>query len=116
MNRDRPKEVKCPRVVVETYKDEKTGDQKKRSYVRGRPLGKGGFAVVYSMQDPSTGESFAAKARLYSRRSHYATLRARRAPFLKKTDFFVRVCCRICICCSLPKFARYATSLHLITR
>eukprot|EP00982_Pelagococcus_subviridis_P006410 30101-Pelagococcus_subviridis.AAC.2 len=79
LNRDRPKEVKCPRVVVETYKDEKTGDQKKRSYVRGRPLGKGGFAVVYSMQDPSTGESFAAKARLYSRRSHYATLRALRA-------------------------------------
>lgn len=89
LNRDRPKEVKCPRVVVETYKDEKTGDQKKRSYVRGRPLGKGGFAVVYSMQDPSTGESFAAKARLYSRRSHYATPRARRAPFLK-TDGLLR--------------------------
>ena len=81
--------MKCPRVVVETYKDEKTGDQKKRSYVRGRPLGKGGFAVVYSMQDPSTGESFAAKARLYSHRSHYATPRARRAPFLK-TDGLLR--------------------------
>ena len=59
--RDRPKEVKCPRVVTETYKDARTGETRTRSYVRGRPLGKGGFAVVYSMQDPSTGESFAAK-------------------------------------------------------
>ena len=59
--RDRPKEVKCPRVVTETYKDARSGETRTRSYVRGRPLGKGGFAVVYSMQDPSTGESFAAK-------------------------------------------------------
>ena len=60
-DRDRPKEVKCPRVVTETYKDARTGETRTRSYVRGRPLGKGGFAVVYSVQDPSTGESFAAK-------------------------------------------------------
>ena len=58
--RDRPKEVKCPRVVTERFKDE-SGETRVRTYVRGRPLGKGGFAVVYSMQDPSTGESFAAK-------------------------------------------------------
>ena len=57
---DRPKEVKCPRVVTERYLDD-AGETKTRTYVRGRPLGKGGFAVVYSMQDPSTGESFAAK-------------------------------------------------------
>lgn len=53
--------MKCPRVVTETYKDARTGEMRTRSYVRGRPLGKGGFAVVFSMQDPSTGESFAAK-------------------------------------------------------
>ncbi len=53
--------MKCPRVVTETYKDARSGETRTRSYVRGRPLGKGGFAVVYSMQDPSTGESFAAK-------------------------------------------------------
>jgi|TARA_B110000977_G_scaffold48982_1_gene66506 polo-like kinase 1 len=58
---NRTKEVKCPRVVVETYTCPKTNEQLSRSYVRGRPLGKGGFAVVYSMNDPSTGESFAAK-------------------------------------------------------
>lgn len=58
--RDRPKEVKCPRIVTEHFKDE-SGESRTRTYVRGRPLGKGGFAVVYSMQDPSTGESFAAK-------------------------------------------------------
>ena len=48
-------------MVTETYKDARTGEMRTRSYVRGRPLGKGGFAVVFSMQDPSTGESFAAK-------------------------------------------------------
>ena len=52
--------MKCPRVVTERYLDD-AGETKTRTYVRGRPLGKGGFAVVYSMQDPSTGESFAAK-------------------------------------------------------
>ena len=52
--------MKCPRVVTERYRDD-AGETKTRTYVRGRPLGKGGFAVVYSMQDPSTGESFAAK-------------------------------------------------------
>ena len=57
-DRDRPKEVKCPRIVTETYRDD-AGETRVRTYVRGRPLGKGGFAVVYSMQDPSTGESFA---------------------------------------------------------
>ena len=58
---DRPKEVKCPRIVTERYKCARTGETKTRTYVRGRPLGKGGFAVVYGMQDPSTGENFAAK-------------------------------------------------------
>ena len=60
-DRDRPKEVKCPRIVTETYRDD-AGETRVRTYVRGRPLGKGGFAVVYSMQDPSTGESFAVRA------------------------------------------------------
>ena len=53
--------MKCPRIVTERYKCARTGETKTRTYVRGRPLGKGGFAVVYGMQDPSTGENFAAK-------------------------------------------------------
>ena len=48
-------------ALLGANKDARTGEMRTRSYVRGRPLGKGGFAVVFSMQDPSTGESFAAK-------------------------------------------------------
>jgi hypothetical protein len=44
--------------VTETFGEE-AGEPRVRTYVRGRPMGKGGFAVVYSMQDPSTGRDAA---------------------------------------------------------
>ena len=57
---NRPREVKCPRVITEEVKDDR-GATSTRTYVRGRPLGKGGFAVVYAVQDAASGVSYAAK-------------------------------------------------------
>ena len=83
--------MKCPRIVTENFKDE-AGETRVRTYVRGRPLGKGGFAVVYSMQDPSTGRG--GWIRVRSTTKHTVILQSKRnstddsryGPCIKQTD------------------------------
>jgi polo-like kinase 1 len=52
--------VRCPRVITEYY-DGGDGAKRARRYIRGRALGKGGFAVVFAVQEAATGRSFACK-------------------------------------------------------
>ena len=49
-----------PSVLVETYYNS-MGEECQRRWIRGRFLGKGGFAEVYDITDSETGEHFAGK-------------------------------------------------------
>ena len=55
-------EAVCPDVVVDETHRSGSGAFPRR-YRRGRFLGKGGFAVVYELQDELTGEVVAGKVR-----------------------------------------------------
>ena len=56
-------EATCPQLVVEERVMADGHAAKPRQYVRGRFLGKGGFAVVYELQEVETGDIFAGKVR-----------------------------------------------------
>ena len=57
---DRAREVQCPRVIVETRVDGE-GRERRRRYARGKALGKGGFALVYAVEETMTGKEYACK-------------------------------------------------------
>lgn len=101
---DRAREVRCPLVIVETRVDA-DGKTTHRRYVRGKALGKGGFALVYGVEEAMTGKEYACKVVAKS------TLEKERARAKMRTEIKIH---KSVVCEHVVRFERcFEDDLHV---